>query len=474
MNTFRKNKGITLISLVVSIIVLLILSGISISMLSGNNGILKQVSNAKNMTEEATKNEQKDLAELEDVIYESQTGVAVEKVQDTNAGVLEISEADENVLTINSIEDLVFFAYDVTNGNTYEGKTVELGISLDFKSNKSYVDASRTDYAKYGYNGLLKTALTTGEGFKGIGTLDNNSQSSYSFVGTFDGKGKVINNLYMKVNLIDNSKDLRMGFFGNNYGTVKNLGVRNCNISGTLDTTGNNTAILGGIVGFNYGEINSCFTSGNIECKGKNNAKSRVGGIAGTTNNGYIYNCYNLANINGSGDILTCVGGILGAGSNINVENCYNAGKLFVNGNGIDGLSQIGGIVANLTNGIINNCYNCNILELAGSALGCFAGGILGIGQTTNINNSHNKGQIISNANSTESYIGLIIGRNNTGVVIQNCYYLKFENYTSSGYRSKNVNSIDVDKENDMPKILDTIGEKFKNGTSQYPILNWQ
>ena len=109
MNTFRKNKGITLISLVVSIIVLLILSGISISMLSGNNGILKQVSNAKNMTEEATKNEQKDLAELEDVIYESQTGVAVEKVQDTNAGVLEISEADENVLTINSIEDLVFF-----------------------------------------------------------------------------------------------------------------------------------------------------------------------------------------------------------------------------------------------------------------------------------------------------------------------------------------------------------------------------
>lgn len=33
----KRNKGITLISLVVSIIVLLILAGISITMLSGNN-----------------------------------------------------------------------------------------------------------------------------------------------------------------------------------------------------------------------------------------------------------------------------------------------------------------------------------------------------------------------------------------------------------------------------------------------------
>ena len=37
-NFNRKNNGITLIALVVSIIVLLILAGISISMLSGENG----------------------------------------------------------------------------------------------------------------------------------------------------------------------------------------------------------------------------------------------------------------------------------------------------------------------------------------------------------------------------------------------------------------------------------------------------
>ena len=37
---FNRSKGITLIALVVTIIVLLILAGISISMLTGQNGIL--------------------------------------------------------------------------------------------------------------------------------------------------------------------------------------------------------------------------------------------------------------------------------------------------------------------------------------------------------------------------------------------------------------------------------------------------
>ena len=43
----KNNKGITLIALVVTIIVLLILAGISIAMLTGDNGILSNASNAK-------------------------------------------------------------------------------------------------------------------------------------------------------------------------------------------------------------------------------------------------------------------------------------------------------------------------------------------------------------------------------------------------------------------------------------------
>ena len=45
----NKNIGISLISLVITIIVLLILAGISIGMLSGDNSIIKQGRNRKRL-----------------------------------------------------------------------------------------------------------------------------------------------------------------------------------------------------------------------------------------------------------------------------------------------------------------------------------------------------------------------------------------------------------------------------------------
>ena len=47
----KKNQGITLIALVVTIIVLLILAGVSISMLTGENGIIKNATKAKESTD---------------------------------------------------------------------------------------------------------------------------------------------------------------------------------------------------------------------------------------------------------------------------------------------------------------------------------------------------------------------------------------------------------------------------------------
>jgi len=54
---YKQNKGITLIALVITIIVLLILAGVAISMLSGENGILKKAGDAKVKTGEASTNE---------------------------------------------------------------------------------------------------------------------------------------------------------------------------------------------------------------------------------------------------------------------------------------------------------------------------------------------------------------------------------------------------------------------------------
>ena len=56
------NKGITLIALVITIIVLLILAGVSIAMLTGQNGILTQAQNSKETNKYATAEEKVKLS----------------------------------------------------------------------------------------------------------------------------------------------------------------------------------------------------------------------------------------------------------------------------------------------------------------------------------------------------------------------------------------------------------------------------
>ena len=56
-----KARGITLIALAVTIIVLLILAGVAISLSIGNNGIFKRAGNATQVWEEASKNEQEEM-----------------------------------------------------------------------------------------------------------------------------------------------------------------------------------------------------------------------------------------------------------------------------------------------------------------------------------------------------------------------------------------------------------------------------
>lgn len=49
----KDNKAITLIALIVTIIVLLILAGVTITMLSGDSGILTQAEKSRETTEKA-------------------------------------------------------------------------------------------------------------------------------------------------------------------------------------------------------------------------------------------------------------------------------------------------------------------------------------------------------------------------------------------------------------------------------------
>ena len=83
MEKLKKESGITLIALVVTIIILLILAGISISMLTGENGILKRAQEAKEKTELASKKEEAQINVLEQIIEnEGETIKTADKVVD--------------------------------------------------------------------------------------------------------------------------------------------------------------------------------------------------------------------------------------------------------------------------------------------------------------------------------------------------------------------------------------------------------
>lgn len=64
----KKTRGITLIALVVTIIVLLILAGVAINLSIGNNGIFKRAQNATDTWKNAEKNEELEMGKAENFI----------------------------------------------------------------------------------------------------------------------------------------------------------------------------------------------------------------------------------------------------------------------------------------------------------------------------------------------------------------------------------------------------------------------
>ena len=80
----KNKKGITLIALVVTIVVLLILAGISISMLRGDNGIIKQASDSKLETRAGNVKENVDLWKTDNKIRKKDNQTLISKEEMLN------------------------------------------------------------------------------------------------------------------------------------------------------------------------------------------------------------------------------------------------------------------------------------------------------------------------------------------------------------------------------------------------------
>ena len=527
MKKYNENRGITLITLVVSIIVLLILAGISINMLTGENGILNRASEAKEKTSISQKQERLELSNMEEIINDNINGANVEKVTDDKPGSLE-TESD-NVYIINSIEDLIFFSYDVRNGNTYEGNTIKLGTSLDFNSTKSYCDFLRTDYERYGYRGELGEELISGIGWIPIGDETNINQNN--FKGIFDGNNNSIYNLYISENNLNETKYI--GFFANNQGIIKNLSLKNAKIN----ISGNNEVyfFVSGISGNNEGTIINCSTDGNYQSAGN---YALISGIAGR-NQGVIELCTNNAEISGeamymsgiaaqnlsvikkcsnkgqitstksgrflggisglgnlanssiedsfnTGDIFVTlydnahVGGIMGQ-AQCETKNCYNTGNIFANIKTLNIRCNIGGI-AGLQVSQIKNCYNNGKIKTEGLESELSIGGIIGRFSVNSIKNVYSETLIqLNNSANKGSLIGLIVDDANI-LEAKNLFFYGEENAIGSNLSTKEISYDKLEEKPNQLKILEIINaeseNKFvqdtKNINNGYPILYWQ
>ena len=108
---FKSTKGITLIALVVTIIILLILAGVSIAMLTGNNGILTQGKRAKEETEIAEEKEAISLAmnalKIQKQVGAKKSGMKVALNNEPKEEVLDAQSKDVIKLSATSTNSII-------------------------------------------------------------------------------------------------------------------------------------------------------------------------------------------------------------------------------------------------------------------------------------------------------------------------------------------------------------------------------
>lgn len=468
----REKQGITLIALVVTIVIILILAGISMSLVLNNNGVIKRTKDAALKTEIAEEKEEIERAiatvqmgkvntdegyttkDVADEINRTQEGkvsyydnyikytksgreyeieekdgpqyVDIEKTTDKTPGEFAGEGTASNPYLIESIEDLVAMEESINSGEeTYEDKYFKLERNLDFKSSNSYALQESLE------PGGLREKLTTGEGFRAMGgdfkytynteTKEYNYMYVPTFKGSLDGNNKTLRNFYAnrimdytitqsddKIIITYTCINQGASLIGRNEGVIKNLTMENVNVSGS----GSITAVAGG----NFGEIY------NILVTGKISSKTYASGIVSANKGGTMRNCINKAEIfveaegSQAGGIVAAINGDGGI-----IEDCYNYGKIMLLDNESDNynLPRVGGIVA-LVNveATIKRCGNYG--EIIQKGCRSYAGGITGSAYGAIIEECCNFGNITASG-SYCARVGGIVG-NHSKATIKNTY----------------------------------------------------
>ena len=526
----KKETGITLLALVITIIVLLILAGITISAITGDNGIIGNAGQAKEETEIANEREIVEKAtvqamgnnkygnivenelqseldketgegktkttdigdEIEVLFKESKRYYWVDKngnvegeylvIEDKNPGDITVGMngealdgSEEHPYEIWCIEDLVTFS-NMVNGSGIKlenGNSVEITTANSFSGKYVVLKTSLNFKSKLSYQDSERTDFGDINGNENDGnTLINEMTTGTGFtpIGTgFSTTQGFCGNFNGGNNKISNLyiKNSEEDYVGLFGACFYGMYVSDLKLEGEI--TGEN--IVGGIVGSVSGngqssKIENCIV--NCDIKGERNIGGIQGGGVGT-----IINCINKGEISKNrSDLRTnCyMGGIAGNMAYYKIINCCNLENVQENNDTYDSFTYIAGIVGNLvtSDGQILNSYNLGTIE--GNCR--VAAGIIGYvsSNTVTLNNVYNLGEIKTAKNCAE-----IIGSvsQHASVKIDNVFFslqdkeIGEQNGTLTG-EMQYYNS-DFIKSNEFVNILNS----YKNEEGEYP-TDWK
>ena len=412
-NKEKSQKGITLLALVIMIIVLLILTGITISAITGDNGLIRnagrakeeaEIANEKEILEKATvqamgNNKYGNIEEAElQKQLDKETGEGKTEVSDNGEGIEVLFKESNRYYTVDkdgNLGEFQEFVEDKYPGNITVGTD---GKTLDGSEEHPYEIWCIEDLVAF-------SNIVNGSGIK----FENGEPVQVTTANRNSFSGKYI---ALKTNLNFKSKLSYQNSERTDFGDING----NANDGNTLMnemTTGMGFKPIGlnyvfaGIFDSKDSETGEIYKISNIYINYEDDTQlngygiGRTIGLFGTGSTQYTI----IKNLEISGEIKGAghTGGIIGT-SVKTIENCINYAT-------ITGNNMVGGIVGTCASEIIN-CNNNGEINIKGTpwARGGGGGIIGGTEGETIIRNCSNTGNVLGNATSRAGIVGCVYG----------------------------------------------------------------
>lgn len=247
-------------------------------------------------------------------------------------------KTENGVYQIGTAAELAWFADAVQNGQTAISAKLTANINLNGKTWTAFGKYDYNDAANSGFAGTLDgdrhivSGLQSKEGLvsclSSVGTVKNltvsGTVSGSSHVGGIaaTSSGTVENCLFDGTVTTSSGSASAGGIVGR---ASKGNRIVNCVNTGDIKntcTSYSSTLNIGGIVGYTYGTVENCYSTGNVSARTDRDTNKGIGGIAGQVYaSAVLRNCYVTGAVTGPEAGISPVVNLVASGAT--VENCY-------------------------------------------------------------------------------------------------------------------------------------------------------